>query len=245
MTSPAIDEDEFNNGGTLVSALISGHVSDADTGVLMLDLTAPSILNRVETVFLVLAASCVLWPRQRGPVMTFLALYMAVILWRVWSVRYGARTFWEYMIERPAHLLVSSFAVLVLAGSLQELISNCDLVVEAASVKISADILEKAIAAKRDSLIMSVGGLLGREDLLEAARNANVKVYLPSGAILGIDGLKAISTADVESVTLTTRKPVAGLKGAPYLEGKGIDLDSIKGETAIFEGPAREAVKAF
>ena len=64
---------------------------------------------------------------------------------------------------------------------------------------------------------MSVGGLLGNERLLDEARSKGVKVYIPSGAICGIDGLKSASIGKVESVTITTRKPPRGLVGAPYL----------------------------
>ena len=72
-----------------------------------------------------------------------------------------------------------------------------------------------------------------------------IDIYLPSGAISGLDGLKSAMMAKVKSATLTTRKPTAGLKGAPYIKEKNIDLDSIKKETVIFEGTAEDAVKGF
>jgi len=63
--------------------------------------------------------------------------------------------------------------------------------------------------------------------------------------VLGLDGVKAARLGAITEVTLTTRKPPAGLKGAPYIEEKGIDLDAIKDEELIFEGAAGEAIKAF
>ena len=51
--------------------------------------------------------------------------------------------------------------------------------------------------------------------------------------------------AAIASVTMETRKPPRGLAGAPWIEQQKIDLDAIKEETLIFEGPATEAVKAF
>jgi aspartate dehydrogenase len=80
---------------------------------------------------------------------------------------------------------------------------------------------------------------------LEKALERGVTVILPSGAIAGIDAVKAAKIAGIDSVTLTTSKPPYSLKGAPYLEEKGIDLDSIEKETVIFEGSALQAVKAF
>lgn len=129
--------------------------------------------------------------------------------------------------------------------SLDQLIKECDMVIEAASVNIASEVLEKAIKAKKDVMIMSTGGVVGKEDLLDLARKNNCRVYFPSGAICGLDGIKAASLRKVNSVTLTTKKPPQGLRGAPYIEKKGIDLDSIKTEELIFEGSASEAVKAF
>jgi len=126
-----------------------------------------------------------------------------------------------------------------------ELIKKVDLVVEAASSKISADILKKAINAQKDILIMSIGGLLGNEDLLVKAAKAGIKVYLPSGAVCGVDGLKSASVGKIDSVTLTTRKSPKSLSGAPYLKENNIDIWAIKDETVIFEGSAMDAVKGF
>ncbi len=128
---------------------------------------------------------------------------------------------------------------------LDALIRAADLIVEAASAKISADILKKAIERSRDILIMSVGGLLGNEELLESAEKKGIKVYIPSGAICGLDGLKAAAVGRIDSVTITTRKPPKGLEGAPYIVENKIDLDAVGRETVIFEGSAKEAVKGF
>jgi len=131
------------------------------------------------------------------------------------------------------------------AFSVDELIRQVDLVIEAASASISAGIVEKCIKRKKDCLVMSVGGLLGKESLLHQAATAGIKVYIPSGALCGIDGLKSASVGKIDSVTLTTRKPPKGLEGAPYIKEKNIDLGGIKAETVIFEGSAEEAVRGF
>jgi aspartate dehydrogenase len=119
------------------------------------------------------------------------------------------------------------------------------LIVEAASASVSADILKDAIKNKKDVMIMSIGGLIGNEGLLEEAESSGIKVYLPSGAICGLDGLKSASAGRVDAVTLTTRKPAKALEGAPYLKEKGIDLAGIKDETVVFEGTAKDAIKGF
>jgi aspartate dehydrogenase len=125
------------------------------------------------------------------------------------------------------------------------LIKAVDIVVEAASAKISASVLERCIDIRKSVVIMSVGGLLGKEALLKKAASKGVKVYIPSGAICGLDGLKSASAGKIDSVTLTTRKPPRGLQGAPYLVKKGIDVSKIKEETVVFQGSAEDAVKGF
>ena len=129
--------------------------------------------------------------------------------------------------------------------SLDELFDLVDLVVESASASISRKVLEKAIEKKKSVLIMSVGGLIDSGALLEKARRKNINVYLPSGAICGIDGVKAARLSKIKKITLTTKKPPKGLEGAPFLKVKNIDLKAIKGERVLFEGNALEAVKGF
>jgi len=128
---------------------------------------------------------------------------------------------------------------------LDEIVKESDLVVEAASAKISAEVAANCVKHKKACLVMSVGGLLGNEDLLKSALASGVKLYIPSGAVCGIDGLKAASIGKVESVTLTTRKPPKGLEGAPYLKENNIDPMAIKKETVVFSGTAAEAVDGF
>ena len=149
------------------------------------------------------------------------------------------------LIEEKAELLQKSLDEKVPVLRLDDLVKISELIVEAAGANISADILKKAINGKKDVLIMSIGGLLGNESLLEDAGNAGIKVYLPSGALCGIDGLKSASVGRIDSVTLTTRKPPNGLAGAAYITKNNIDLSSIKEETVIFEGTAYDAVKGF
>ncbi|MBN1526037.1 MAG: aspartate dehydrogenase [Candidatus Omnitrophica bacterium] len=146
---------------------------------------------------------------------------------------------------QKALALQSALANKVPVMTLDSLIEKADLVVEAASAKVSADVVEKALKKRKAVLVMSVGGLLGKEALLGSARKTGARVYLPSGALCGIDGLKSAAIGRIDSVTLTTRKPPRGLEGAPYLKERNIDVSAVKGETVVFEGNALEAVKGF
>ncbi|MBF0252367.1 MAG: DUF108 domain-containing protein [Candidatus Omnitrophica bacterium] len=133
----------------------------------------------------------------------------------------------------------------VAAQDMEELIMHSDIVVEAVSPRLVPEVLELCIKHSKDILVMSVGGILECEELIELARHKHINVILPSGAIAGIDAVKTAKISGIENVTITTRKPPKSLKGVAYLEQKGIDIDLIKKETVIFEGTAREAIKIF
>jgi aspartate dehydrogenase len=49
----------------------------------------------------------------------------------------------------------------------------------------------------------------------------------------------------IRSVTMESRKAPAGWAGAPWIVQQKIDLEAIREETLLFEGPATEACPAF
>lgn len=129
--------------------------------------------------------------------------------------------------------------------SLDECIARSGLVIEAAGGGMVPLLAEKAFGAGKDLLVISTGALLDHPEVLERARETGCRLILPSGAIAGIDGIKSACAGQVEHVTITTRKPPGGLKGAPYLEQHGWDMDAITEETELYYGPVREACKGF
>lgn len=137
-----------------------------------------------------------------------------------------------------------------IAKSFEELIAcgDIDLVIEAASQEAVRAYATRVLKAGKDLMIMSVGALVDSE-LAEYTRRCALesrkRVYIPSGAIVGLDGVKAAVIGRVDSVTLTTRKPPEGLKDAPYVKEKKMRLEKLKNPTLIYEGPALEACKLF
>src|SRR5690606_25284863 len=77
------------------------------------------------------------------------------------------------------------------------------------------------------------------------ARRSGGRIVVPSGAILGLDAVRAVAEGNVESVRLITRKPPAGLAGAPLLVEKGISLEGLSEPLLVYTGSAREAAKGF
>ena len=77
------------------------------------------------------------------------------------------------------------------------------------------------------------------------ATKNHCSLLLPSGAIAGVDAIKAASLGKIDHIILTTRKPPSGLNNNSYLLAQGIDLENIKEETVLFEGDVENAVKFF
>src|SRR5574341_1704475 len=143
-----------------------------------------------------------------------------------------------------AKALADSLACRPPVLELDELIARADLIVEAAGGKALETIAPRTLERGKDLMVMSGGALLGRDDWLALAEARGARIFVPSGAIVGLDGVKAACVGPVRSVTIETRKPPTGLAGSPYVVERGIDLDALTAETLIFEGTALEACKA-
>jgi aspartate dehydrogenase len=128
------------------------------------------------------------------------------------------------------------------------ILNDIELVVEAASQDAARYYAPLALSAGVDVLIMSVGVFQDEEfqsDTFRLAKRKSAKIFIPSGAICGIDALCAASLEHIDEVTLTTTKPPSAFGPNPYLESKGIKASELRERTEIFYGTAREAVKHF
>ncbi len=144
--------------------------------------------------------------------------------------------------ESLAHTLKKP---LLKKDSLSDLLDTCDIMVEAVNSPAARRLIHEALEHKKDVLAMSVGRLLHAPELFTLARNNHCHLLVPSGAIAGIDAVKAGSLKTVTKIVLTTRKPVTGFSGLSYLEKINLDLSRIKGETVLFDGSVAEAVEHF
>ena len=122
-----------------------------------------------------------------------------------------------------------------------------DLVVEAASQDAVRKDAVSILQNKKDLMIMSAGALLDEsvfEVISDACKDFSKTVYLPSGAIAGLDALKAVKD-ELESVVLVTTKNPNSFKGAPFFDNSNINPDKISEPTVLFDGKAKEAVSLF
>ena len=124
-------------------------------------------------------------------------------------------------------------------------LARADIVVEAAPAAVFEQIAIPAIDAGRIFVPSSVGQLLPRMHLVERAKATGARIVVPTGALLGLDAVRACAEGGVTSVTIETRKPPNGLVGAPHLIKNNIDVLAITTPTVIFEGNAFDAAAGF
>jgi len=124
-------------------------------------------------------------------------------------------------------------------------LAEADVVVEAAPAAVFEQIAGPAIARGRIFVPSSVGALLPRMHLVEQAKATGARIIVPTGALLGLDAVRACAEGEVASITIETRKPPRGLVGAPYLEKNNIDVLAVNAPTVIFEGNAFDAAAGF
>lgn len=112
-----------------------------------------------------------------------------------------------------------------------------DLVIECANIQTVND-YAPAIVKKKDFLIISIGALADQsfyEQLVETSKEYGRKIYLPTGAIGGLDLIKAANSMDgLEKVSLISRKPA-----------KALEKEALAVETTLFKGNAKQAINKF
>lgn len=126
-----------------------------------------------------------------------------------------------------------------------DLATHGDIVVECAPAAVFPQIAEPALKAGRIFMPLSVGQLLVHPEYEDMARAAGGRIIAPTGALLGLDAVRAAAEGNIESVTMVTRKPPGGLSGAPYLEEHGISLENLGEPLKVFDGTAREGAIGF
>lgn len=126
-----------------------------------------------------------------------------------------------------------------------ELIEKSDFIIEAASAAISGRVAEKALLLGKQVLVMSVGGLIGSKVFQKRFEIRGGRLWIPSGAIAGVDALLAAKRDEIRSVRLVTRKPPEGLGTAPYFKKRPFPVLKGDQEVCVFRGNVAQAVRGF
>jgi len=97
-------------------------------------------------------------------------------------------------------------------------------------------IARRVLSVGKSLLAMSVGGIVDSPEILDIATGNGGELFLPSGAICGVDGILAAREADLTRVQITTIKHPRSLSGAPYLMQNGISVDGLSEAKTVIRG---------
>jgi aspartate dehydrogenase len=120
-----------------------------------------------------------------------------------------------------------------------------DTVVECAPSRHLRAVVEPIVARGKTAIVLSAGALLDHHDLIDLAKANGGRILVPTGALIGLDAVNAAACGVIHSVRMVTRKPIDGLRGAPFIVQNNIAIDGLREPLKLFEGSAREAAKGF
>ena len=156
-----------------------------------------------------------------------------------------------YLIDlkkEKAEKLAESLNKAIIVNSVEDELYHCDLVIEAASQDAAKDILTKTVGRGVDIMLMSVGALVDddfRAMVYDKAKSCDARIFIPSGALFGTDGLRAASQDELSTVELVSTTGTKSLAHIDYFDKQGINVNDIKERKVMYSGTAREAVKLF
>ena len=116
-------------------------------------------------------------------------------------------------------------------------VAEAELVVEAASQQALRELAPRVLGRGLPLIALSVGALADAAFLDEVTRLASQRggrLLVPSGALAGLDAVRAATEAGLDEVTLVTAKPPAGF-----------GLEGLAEPKVLYEGPAAEAVRRY
>ncbi|AYD03723.1 aspartate dehydrogenase [Neorhizobium sp. NCHU2750] len=128
---------------------------------------------------------------------------------------------------------------------LDDLVACCDIIVDCAPATAFRAIAEASLGAGRQLVTVSGAALLSNMEVKEIARAAGGRIILATGALLGLDAVRAAAEGEIFSARLVTRKPPSSLEKAKFVIENRLDLSNLPKALKIFEGSAREAALAF
>ena len=129
--------------------------------------------------------------------------------------------------------------------SLDEICKKSDIVIDCAPKEAFKEIIQKCLDYKTKLITVSGAGILENQEIINKAREHSTQIFLASGAIIGLDGLSAVSEGKVDYVKMITRKPPNALIKAKFVLENKIKLANLNEPRLIFSGNALEGAKAF
>lgn len=126
-----------------------------------------------------------------------------------------------------------------------DLAGKADVMLECVPTPAFRGVVEPALRAGMTVITVSGAALLDHIDLADVAREGGGQLILATGAIVGLDAIRAARLGQIDSVTMVTRKPPKSLATAKQVVEQNKDLMSLTAPECLFKGTAREGARQF
>src|SRR5690606_3285693 len=93
----------------------------------------------------------------------------------------------------------------------ESVVDHADLIFDAAPADALRSFAEPVIRAGKELVVISVGALLENADLIERAKETGAVIHIPSGALMGLDGVQAAAQGEIFSSKIVIHKPANAL----------------------------------
>ncbi|WCL53331.1 aspartate dehydrogenase [Gimibacter soli] len=127
----------------------------------------------------------------------------------------------------------------------ETLATLADIIVDCAPTKAFDTVAESALKAGRTLVTVSGAAILKNPGIVDVARAHGGRIVLATGALLGLDAVRAAAEGNIHSIRMRTAKPPKSLVTAEYVVKNGIDLSGLTEPLKLFSGTAREGAMAF
>lgn len=140
----------------------------------------------------------------------------------------------EKTLNRPVPVVLST-----------ELAGKADVLLECVPTAAFRSVVEPALRSGMTVITVSGAALLEQMDVVEAAKAGGGQLILATGAIVGLDAMRAARLGKIVSVKMVTRKPPKSLATAKQVVEDGKDLFKLTAPELLFKGTAREGARRF
>jgi len=147
--------------------------------------------------------------------------------------------------ENKARAAAAELKVQPLICDAEALADQCDIIVDCAPKAAFERIAIAAVDRRRLLITVSGAALLEHFEIVERARANGAHIILATGALLGLDAVRAAAEGTIHSAAIVTRKPPRSLADAAVVREQGIDLSALKAPLRLFAGTAREGARLF
>jgi aspartate dehydrogenase len=144
-----------------------------------------------------------------------------------------------------ARRTLAEFRHPVQVQTMGELAATADVVVECLPKSAFMDVAPAVIAAGKLLVTVSGAALLEHPELIAEARRRGARIILATGALLGLDAVRAAAEGVIHSASIVTRKPPRSLADAEVVKQRGLDLAALRAPLQLFAGTAREGARLF